>query len=143
MFSVLFVKVEAFGMLGFDVFVIVPNHGQIFLVVASGIEVFLDATAFFLVVDEAKNDRDMSTFSNDIEAFFPMFYGFSGAFGTDDKMGVLVLAEHVDHLLHKMVLMAAVDGDAAQLLQYPAEDRLEELFLHHHLELDAVAPIEP
>ena len=37
--------------------------------------------------------------------------------------------------------MATVYGDTAHLLQDPAEYRLEEFLLHHHLEIDAVVPI--
>ena len=82
----------------------------------------------------------MGAFGDDIEAFLPVVDGFSGTFRADNEVGVGVLAEHVDHLFHEVVLVAAVDRDAAHLLQYPSEDGLEELIFHHHLELDVVAP---
>ena len=128
-------------MLGFDVFVVVPNLGQVFVVIASGIEDSLNAAIPFLVVDEAKNDGYIGTLSDDIEAFFPMLYGFSGAFRTNHELCVFVLAEHVNHLLHEVVLVPAIDWNAADFLQKPANARLEELLFDHHLKLDAVVPI--
>ena len=104
-------------MLGFDVFVVVPNLGQVFVVIASGIEDSLNAAIPFLVVDEAQDDGYIGTLSNDIEAFLPMLYGFSGAFRTDDELRVLVLAEHLNHLLHEVVLMTAIHRYAADFLQ--------------------------
>ena len=129
-------------MFGFDVFVVVPNLGKVFVVIARRIEDPFDATVFPLVVDETHDDRNMGTFGDYIEAFLPMFHRLPRPFGADEEMGVLGFAEHVDHLLHEMVLVAAVDGDAAQFLQNPADDGLEELLFDHHLELDAVVPIE-
>ena len=57
-------------------------------------------------------------------------------------MRVLVLAEHLDHLFHKVVLVSAVDGDAAHFLQEPSDDRFEEFLLNHYLEFDVVVPIK-
>ena len=74
-----------------------------------------------------------------------MFYLLSGAFGTDDQMGVLAMAEHLDHLFDKVVLVPTVDGDGTEFLQGPAQDAaavLEELDLHHDPEIDALRPIE-
>lgn len=129
-------------MFGFDVFVIVPNLSQVLVVIACRIKDPFDATVFPLVVDETHDDGNIGTFGDDIESFFPVFHRLSRPFGADEEMGVLGFAEHVDHLLHEMVLMAAVDRDAAQLLQDPTEDGFEELLFDHHLELDAVVPIE-
>ena len=66
-------------------------------------------------------------------------------FGTDDQMGVFALAEHLDHLFHKVVLATTVDGDGTEFLQWPTQDAaavLEELDFHHGLEIDALGPIE-
>ena len=58
-----------------------------------------------------------------------------------DEMGILVLAEHVDHLFHQVVLFSAVNGDASNFFQEPTEYGFEELLLDHHLELHVVVPI--
>lgn len=129
-------------MFGFDVFVIVPNLGKVFVVIASRIEDPFDAAVFPLVVDETHDDGHFGTFGDDIEPFLPVFHRLPRPFGAYEEMGVLGFAEHVNHLLHEMVLVTAVDGDAAQLLQDPADDGLEELLFDHHLELDVVVPIE-
>ena len=142
MVSVLFIKVKSFGVFRFDVFVIIPNFGQILVVIACGIENPLNAAIPLFIVDEAEDDGYMGTFSNDIEAFLPMLYSLSSAFRTNDEVRVLVLAEHVDHLFHEVVLVSSVDRDSADFLQEPADDGNKELFLYHHLELDAVRPIE-
>lgn len=142
MVSVLFIKVKPFRVLRFDVFVIIPNFGQILVVIACGIENPLNAAIPLFIVDEAEDDGYMGTFSNDIEAFLPMLYSLSSAFRTNDEVRVLVLAEHVDHLFHEVVLVPSVDGDSADFLQEPADDGNKEFLLYHHLELDAVRPIE-
>ena len=84
----------------------------------------------------------MCTFCDDVKSFFPVLYFFSSAFGADDEVGVLVLTEHFYHLFYQMVLVSAVDGDAANLFQEPADDRLEELLFHHYFEFDVVVTIE-
>ena len=141
-FPVLFVKVETFRVLRLDVFIVVPDLSEVFLIIASGIKNPFNAAVFFLVVDETEENGHLGALGNDIEAFFPVVDGFSSAFGTNDEMGVLVLAEHVDHLFNEVVLVAAIYGNAAHLLKDPSDDGLEKLLLHHHLESVAIIPIK-
>ena len=50
-----------------------------------------------------------------------------------------------NHLFHKVVLAATVDGDGTEFLQRTTQDAaavLEELDFHHGLEIDALCPIE-
>ena len=89
--SVLLVEVEALRVFGFDVFVVIPDLGQVFLVIARGIEDSFDATIFFLVVDKAKYNGYVGALGDDIKAFFPVFHGLACAFRTDDEVCILVL----------------------------------------------------
>ena len=126
-----------------DGFVVFPDLGEVFLVIARRVEDLLNAAIAFLVIDETQQDGDVGTLGDQVEASFPMVDLLAGAFRTDDEMGVLVLAEHVDHLFHEMVLLATIYADGAKFVECPAHEAgLEELRLDHELEFGAVVPIE-
>lgn len=114
-----FVKVEFFGEFGFHVFVIIVDDGHVSIEIASGVEDGVESACFFLEVFETENYRDIGTMSDDVETFLPFVDLLTRGFGTDDKEYFVIFAEHVNHLLDEVVLLAAVNGNATKFAECP------------------------
>ena len=142
---IIIIKIELFGMFPhhFDAFIVLPDFGQVFFVIAGRVDDLLHAAETFSIVNEAHQYWNFGAFCNEIEPFLPVVYLLTGTFGADDEMRVFVLIEHVDHLLRQVVSFTSVHFDGTKLEERPTDDTaFEKLGLDHEFELDAVVPIE-
>lgn len=113
------------------------NKCYVFLNVTCWGEKAVESACFFLVVHVSNVDRYFRFEGDVVEAFFPVWVVFAGAFWGKEHVHRFIFFEDVDGEFGDVVVLFSVDGNAAQAFQNPSEGWKKQVLFDEDFHLHA------